>query len=1102
MKYWRNDFRLLARVLFCALLTLTSCSSLMAQATGSPSGFPTIVIKHLARIENNRVLLPFHYDSSTQVVCQNDTLRLGSDFIVSDNEITLLNGAASCDTITLISTSRYLLVKQHYSLHEFRTNSQVPEPPLPSVFETSQPVVSTSNLRVSGAKTFSADVSDRGATSLSQGLAMTLTGDIGRGITVHGSFSDRGLRDSRLVTKRFSELDNVYLEVESERLSGVFGTYQFKEDRFRYLNLTRNVQGLGVKYRLPNHSIESSISTPPGNYAEFTLATADGNFGPYRLQGKNGESGIAIIENSETVWFNGDKLARGRDQDYYIDYPRGELFFTGRRSIDDQDRVRVEFEYQRSEYRKTMFTAASANRFVNATAEIDLGYAGLVSARNDLLDFSLNQAEIAALKAAGDDPRKAIVPGATVVGRGNGDYTLQIDSLSDSIYVYVGDGNGDFKVTFSQFEIGDYVYLGAGRYQFVGRNKGQYLPLRSLPLPEAIQVVTVKGNIRLSDHLQFNSETALSNYDQNRFSQRDDGDNTTAACFLGMNYVGSSKVVTGGVSAEYLPQGFNRLGRLDYVDENYLWQRQQPTSGNRQRYLADVNAHFTRYDKSRLEGGFTREQGGFQSARMSLASEIRELRKSTLQLDLAFASANDRSGDNRMFDLKPRFRTALLPIAITARGEYDNRRRRTGTIPIITDSKRELEFGVDYGGVSVNGRQRENWQRQSVWSLLDRKRSLLVNVAREFTGRRKVALNVTLNRYTESGGRRQDYQTGALNLDLPQILGFIDVGSNLRLNRRGNFQTNKTYLRVNDGEGDYTLVDSVYVPQPRGNYILVTEQVGDLTQTIDTEKRMQFDVDFHRLLRSAVTAGTSLRYEVNFHEIGNSDHPFQAQWLLPSLPFFPDSARFSQRNHEYRLRRFDGGIGLSNELSYILRKEINFLDIARPTARETERGRFVISKQLGKLDHVEAAATAENSRQRELNRYSLNITKRKLELTESHSRGPWEFGVTFAVAKEKADSLSLRVGTYRVTPKAKYNLGNRGRIEVSSFIFRVSESQGHPVILQMADGFPQGTSLAANIKVDINIADNFSLKISGQGELRHGEPNRYFLRSEFISRFQ
>jgi hypothetical protein len=1102
MKLRRNDPGMLLLGVLCVSQFLIGPGCLAASTTANPSTIPITIIKTVTCQSVGRFSLPIPFDSTWSVVCRSDSLKRGIDYRVDDSIITLLDTAASCDTLTLIRSGEYPTDKAYHALHAFKSNAEQPEPATLPETRSTVPMAATSNLQISGAKSFYADVSDQGRTNLSQGLAMTLTGDIGHGVMVRGSFSDRGLRDNRLTTKRFSELDNVYLEVESQRLRGVFGNYQFKEDRFRYLNLTRNVQGLGVKYRLGNHTIESSISVPPGNFAEYSFITADGNFGPYRLQGKNGESGIAVIENSESVWFNGVALSRGRDQDYYIDYPRGELYFTGRRAIDDQDRVRVDFEFQKSEYRKSMYTAVSANQFAGGRVKLDVGYAGLISAKNDPLDFALSDADIAVLEAAGNDVRKATVPGAKMVGAGNGDYVLQVDSTGDSVYVYVGEANGDLRVVFSQFETGDYVYLGAGRYQFAGKGKGQYLPFRSLPLPEAVQLMTVSGKYHLSNKLQFNGEAALSNYDRNRFSKRDDDNNNTVAGFAGMNYLSDSSALSGSASAEFLPQGFNRVGRLDFVDESYLWQKQSQDSGDRQRYLGTMSARFSRYDKSRLDVGFTKETGGFQSSRLSLSNEIRELQRATLRSDLAYAASKDRYGENRLLNVKPYLKTTFLPVALLARGEYDHRRNAPRNLPATSDSKRELEVGLDYGGAAVSARQRDNWQRRSAWLLLDRKRSLLLNVERQFAGRRKLGLNATVNRHSQADGKRQDYQTGALNLDLPAVLGFCDLAANLRLNRHGSFQTNKTYLKVGDGMGDYILVDSVYVAQPRGNYVLVTEQVGNLLQTIEAEKHVQINVDFERLFSTIFTSGTSLRYEVNLREIGDSEQRFQTRWLAPPLAFFRDQARFSQRNHEYRLQRFDSQIGLRSEVSYALRNELNALDINRSSARKTEQGRILFNQRLGKQDYVEAVGSAENSVQQEAGRYSLNLTRRKVTLSGSHFRGPWEFAFTVGLARERADSLELKVHTYRVNPRISYNLSAKGRIEFSAFAFQVSESRGRSVLLQMAEGFPTGANFGGNVKVDIRVSENFSLKIIGQGELRHGEANRYFLRSELVTRFQ
>ncbi|TFH55270.1 MAG: hypothetical protein E4G91_10980, partial [Candidatus Zixiibacteriota bacterium] len=348
------------------------------------------IITKIARIPDGRFVNAVG-DSAFFLICGKDTLQRGRDFVVSDSVITFLAAGPDCDTVQVVRWRDYDLVGRRFALHEFKSSSggEVPDLAAPSQTTPAELPTTSANLKVSGTKSFFADVSENGRTNLSQGLALTLAGDIGNGVVVKGSFSDRGLRDSRMVTKRFSELDNVYLEVESRRLSGVFGSYQFKEDRFRYLNMSRNVQGLGVKYRTGRGTVESSVSVPPGNFSEYTFATTDGFYGPYRLQGKNGESGIAVIENSETVWLNGAKLIRGRDRDYYFDYLRGELYFTGRAAIDNQDRVRVDFEYQRLEYRKTLVTGAITDTLSGDKVQLSIGYAGLLSSKNDPLDFAL-----------------------------------------------------------------------------------------------------------------------------------------------------------------------------------------------------------------------------------------------------------------------------------------------------------------------------------------------------------------------------------------------------------------------------------------------------------------------------------------------------------------------------------------------------------------------------------------------------------------------------------------------------------------------------------------------------------------------------------------
>jgi hypothetical protein len=1077
--------------------------SLATAAEQQSSHGRIFIISKLARIPDSNFVNTVG-DTTFFMICGADTLRRGYDFTINDSIITFSIANPDCDTVQIVHWRDYDLIGRRYALHEFVSSSggDVPDLAAPSQTTPAQSPTTSANLKVSGTKSFSADVSEIGRTNLSQGLALTLAGDIGNGVVVKGSFSDRGLRDSRMVTKRFSELDNVYLEVESRRLSGVFGSYQFKEDRFRYLNMSRSVQGLGIKYRTGRAAVESSVSIPPGNFSEYTFTTTDGFYGPYRVQGKNGESGIAVIENSETVWLNGAKLTRGRDRDYYFDYLRGELYFTGRTAIDNQDRVRVDFEYQRLEYHKTLVTGAVTDTLSDDRVRLSIGYAGLLSSKNDPLDFALSDSDIAVLQKAGNDVSKAVIPGARYVGPDLGDYITQIDSLQDTVFVYVGDRNGSYSVTFSQVENGNYIYLGGGRYQFVGKGQGDYQPVRMLPLPEAAQVAVVRSEIAASHSLRLTSEVGLSLYDRNRFSSIGDDENTKAAGFLGLTYGSKAQRVKGNASAEYLPTGFARMGRLDNVDENYLWQRQSQQISDRQRYLGDMIVSLGRHDRSRIEVGYTSEKEGFESKRVGFSTQLEQVGHSTIGVDFNLSSASDQMGANRLFELKPSYRLALNPIALTLKGDYDNRKIELYGSRTICNSKREGEIGLEYAGMSVIARQRENWQKQLLWNRTDRKQSAIFAVDRTLGSRGKVNLSATANRFTDQDNRQTTYQTGMLNLDLPQFIKALDISANMRLNRRGTNQTNKTYLKVDPGRGDYVLIDSVYVAQTHGDYIVVTEQVGTLTPSIEAEKRVRIEADLEKLLKSAVTRGTSMLYETSLHEIGNAENRFEVRWLAPPLTYLADSARFRERHDEYRLRHYERKIGLRSELSFVNRRENNLLDVSRPQKRNSEQIRLLFNQRVGERDFIELVGIGENLFEEQLGRYALTIKTHSLKLAGTHVRGHWEVGATAELGKEKTDSLALRVTTIRFTPKANYNLSSRGRVETAVFVLHVDEANCRTILLQMADGFPVGTHLGGTILVDFSFADNFSFRLTGQGEIREGEKNRYFLRTELISRFQ
>ena len=223
-----------------------------------------------------------------------------------------------------------------------------------------------------------------------------------------------------------------------------------------------------------------------------------------------------------------------------------------------------------------------------------------------------------------------------------------------------------------------------------------------------------------------------------------------------------------------------------------------------------------------------------------------------------------------------------------------------------------------------------------------------------------------------------------------RIANTFSVTADYRLSRRGSSQTNQTFLRVDDGEGDYVLVDSVYVPRERGDYILVTEQVGELKRTTEAEKYFRLDLEPGRISNSVLLQESTFRYEVNSRELGAPESDFRTEWLAPMFDYFDINRRFSRIEHQYQWRRKVSSVGLRGELSAKFRSTDNDLDISQPRLQESEEARFLLAKTLGKRDNIEGQVIWRNSFDEQTGVYTIWLRRRGGDATVTLFRGAWE----------------------------------------------------------------------------------------------------------------
>ena len=110
--------------------------------------------------------------------------------------------------------------------------------------------------------------------------------------------------------------------------------------------------------------------------------------------------------------------------------------------------------------------------------------------------------------------------------------------------------------------------------EWVGPNQGEYEPFRTLPAPIEQQMAALNSSYQINKNVRLFGEWAVSDYDRNRFSDLDDGDNTDHS-YLGGVQIDSLKTGTGlfSLKAErrYSGSNFEFFERTRDVEFDRKW---------------------------------------------------------------------------------------------------------------------------------------------------------------------------------------------------------------------------------------------------------------------------------------------------------------------------------------------------------------------------------------------------------------------------------------------------------------------------------------------------------------------------------------------------
>lgn len=757
--------------------------------------------------------------------------------------------------------------------------------------------LSTEEFHITGQKSIGLAYSPAGESEFQQSLSLALKGKLSERVGFSANLSDRNLPSgSGELAQRLGQFDQIGFGFNFPQGDFNLGDVFFKGGGGNFLNFERKISGLALAVHTPKESLAVALGSGPGEFRTVEVAGQDGKQGPYYFA--SGRS--FLVPGSEKVFLNGELMNSGREGDYEIDYERGSLTFSPRRTISGFSRIRVEYEFQGGPYEKNISAGRSTSALLGGNLKLHVGYLSVKDKLDSPLLKGLTPEEKAQLREAGGNSSAAVRDGAVFVGWGKGDYSAWLDSAGVRQYRYVGPNAGDYTVSFSlaRGRPGDYRYLGAGAYEYAGKGLGAYLPVLYLPVPGSEAATRVGVEFGPKNFSTF-AEGALSLVNKNLFS------NQPAARLGGGAWVGgvrwqSSETPAVKIEARMKRRDadFQYLGTRDENETAYRWNL-LPAEEDGAQTEGEISASSAwSWGRSRLDFGALALPGGRQNRLGESDFSITPWNWLTVESKSEAGRSSYQSGHYRTRN-SATGRWKGWTLVSTVEREKGN--PYLGPLPEL-HQQWSGRVGYKAGFVEALFRNRAGYRSStpsipsgSGWGGLSRSTQLRLGsspltVGGKFSAEALVGWNRTKNpgRTVERGYLllRNNYADGGRNFNFSHEVSPVESPAEVF-----------SYVDVGRGNGAFRLEDGRYVADPYGNFSLISDPAGDTLAVYRV--RQNWEAGWEPFRRVDSTAGFwshfSCRASLGFD--GEFIHPGAAAALLPVL------ALNESRRHELTFRQ-------------------------------------------------------------------------------------------------------------------------------------------------------------------------------------------------------
>ena len=194
---------------------------------------------------------------------------------------------------------------------------------------------------------------------LNSSFELRLSGKLGDDIEILAAIRDDNIPlQAEGNTQQLQEFDRIFIQLRRKNHQLIAGDYELKRPNSYFMNYFKKLQGATYSnessYKDGILRSQISAAVTRGKYTRNNIVIQEGNQGPYRLEGEDGERFIIIQSGTEKVYIDGKLLIRGLENDYVIDYNRGDITFTNRTLITKDSRVVIDFEYSDQNYTRSL----------------------------------------------------------------------------------------------------------------------------------------------------------------------------------------------------------------------------------------------------------------------------------------------------------------------------------------------------------------------------------------------------------------------------------------------------------------------------------------------------------------------------------------------------------------------------------------------------------------------------------------------------------------------------------------------------------------------------------------------------------------------------